>query len=128
MKHLFKGGRAIIIEGPQGSGKTTLANLIADACGTKTTVMASHMFRQGHIVPCDFDADTVIVEEYVPAPADLGILKCLTGSPSITSYRKGANPVVVPTPNFILCTGSLDAIPAGFDERRFMVISLGGAS
>lgn len=125
MQYALTKGMALVITGPQGCGKTRLAQEIAGNHGTFEVVDA-------HELDSDFDIgdvlakqpDTVIVEG---APSSRGVqkLKAMIASTDVICNRKAKEPVRVNTPNFILCTGSPDSLPETAQSRRFRVVRLG---
>jgi hypothetical protein len=52
-------------------------------------------------------------------------LKSMIMNKEVVCNRKYQKPVRVNTPNFIICTGSMDAIQIMSQDRRFFVIDIG---
>jgi hypothetical protein len=127
--------KAIVIVGKEGSGKTLLAGLIADAAGTSASV-EFHQLAGAHFPPLDaLSQDTVIVDidfhgKGVAAKRQfekwVGALKPLVSSEKMAVQVKHGVPVTIDTPNFIFCTGSVDALKLGVNERRFRVLNIEG--
>ena len=120
-------GKALVITGPEGSGKSTKAREIAAAHGTYAEcafgdVADRHGGRFGLSRVMDGKPATVIVEGFEPGEAD--DLKPLIALPEMWIEKRGENPVRVPTPNFIFCTGSKEPLNLGARDRRFMVIEV----
>lgn len=118
-------GRALVLAGPQGCGKTKLACELAAAYGTFVVADARVLqspFALGNVLAGNHA--TIIVDD---APAHLITAhqtKSMVASQSITMHRKMREEQVVPTPNFIFCTGDADALNLHPHDRRFTVVSL----
>lgn len=121
----LKRREALFIQGPQGSGKTTLAREIAAKYG-RYAVIDHHELMSGPGALRDVlrsKPATVIVEEFQPNSAELNRVKQLLSAPHFAVDMKGVPPIYVEAPNFIFCTGWKDFL-SGEDERRFRVITL----
>lgn len=123
MKHMFEDGKAIIINGKPGSGKTSLASAIALSCGSYRTVAAIELkdpFKIGHTLCAT--PNTVIVEECTQEVINSDYVKHLITDRHVKAERKGKEPVVMQSPNFIF-VGNGGDLKLDIDARRFMVIN-----
>jgi predicted P-loop ATPase len=120
----FKPFTGLVISGPQGSGKTTLAQTIASQYGE---------FRQIETGPgCYFDrevhkalyseAKTLIING-IPSQDELAVIKSMVTSRTMAVRRPYTEtPISRPSPKIILCTEHADWLPD--ESRRFEVIQL----
>ncbi len=119
--------KSLIICGPQGSGKTTLARHIAGISGKFVTTTMAELthgspFMMGRLLQ---DApDTVIVEEFQGTPSELSEAKMLTACARIDVHLPLTESKSAPLPNFIFCSGSIDPIKLDAADRRFIVVDL----
>lgn len=129
-QHELTKGVALVIAGPQGCGKTTLAHAIARRYGrtadsTMPAILSS--FALGDLLYPSAPA-TVVVEGFAQNRVELAWLKELVSSPEIRIDRRLDATRLVKTPNFIFCTGDVDALKLAGDSRRFHVIRLASPS
>lgn len=119
-------GKALLIRGDQGSGKTTRARAIAKEHGsyTETTMdeLCQGKFGLGRVLKGD--PTTVIVEEFGGNREDVAVAKVLITSEKLTVERQGENPVEVTPPNFIFVSGHADPIPLDKADRRFSILTI----
>jgi hypothetical protein len=116
-------GVALVLVGPQGSGKTMLAKKIAEGYGAYSMCTAFDMispFQLGAILVTN--PKTVILElDETPTSEYLRhYLKPWTASPTIRVDRPMVPPVLLATPHLIICTQG-----AWLENRRFNVINVG---
>lgn len=127
MKYDLSKGKALVITGPQGCGKSTLARDIASKHGSFEEVDAADLdgaFSIGDALAKE--PETVIVDG-APSRRGMTRLKNLIISKEAVCHRRYKEPVQVKAPtNFIICTGVSDAIKFSDDDRRFMVVELSG--
>lgn len=118
----LKKGKALIICGPQGSGKTLLAEVIAKKHGTYKVVDASMLRDRFNASIFTDNPDTVIVDEFVATEKNLEAIMPLIKNEKVIVHEKYKSPIEASTPNFIFVTGDKDALPLDVSERRFMVV------
>lgn len=111
-------GRALVIAGPLGCGKSTLARQIAVAYGVFNEVRADAFDGLSRVLRGN--PKTVIVDGLPSCD-----LEALIASETICVETLGGAPKDVPTPNFIFCTGEADALK--LSGRRFHVFFMGVA-
>jgi energy-coupling factor transporter ATP-binding protein EcfA2 len=119
----LKQKKALVIVGPQGSGKSLLARKIAESLGTYAETCFS-------VLSSPFDLGvllmgkpaTLILEEFSHQRVIRNGLKNLITSDTMLMCRRGQMDTTVPTPNFIFCSG--DPLPMGVDDRRFHVVHM----
>jgi Holliday junction resolvasome RuvABC ATP-dependent DNA helicase subunit len=126
MKHLFKDHAAIIITGPQGCGKSTLAKAIADSCGGSMTITEGMLMFSGFaaLYSINDDVRTIIVDEVTEKLINWNMLKSLICNKEIEVNRPHQETVIMPMPNFIFTTGHLNPLNIKGHERRFLVIDM----
>lgn len=121
-------GTALVITGPQGCGKTTLARKIAALHGKFAEVNADCLGSPfGLTYALSGDPDALIVEGFPTHSKGIKEIKTMLMSDTIICHRLYKNPIQVKTPNFIFCTGDADPLPQTALGRRFHVINLGTA-
>ena len=119
-------GKALIITGPQGSGKTTLARQIASENGSFIEVDGSvlldkHRFHEA----IKGGMGTVIVDEFPCSKNYAAALKALITSKKVR-YREpdGTAHITVNMPNFIVCAlGSAEFLNDESAGKRYHVIA-----
>jgi len=123
-------GKALIITGGKGVGKTTTAIKIANKHGTHILTSLQEI-RQGDFAlsqVLEDEPDTVIIEdilnEFNKHGQSLDQMKPLITDETINIERKGKSSKFVKLPNFIICTGSKEALKLGANERRFTILPL----
>jgi len=123
---VFGSGKALIIRGPQGSGKSTIAREIAKARGpyVETTLAdIDSPFELGRLMA--HDPATIIVDEVGCFSRFLDRarekLKDIVRSHELEVHRRGQNPRTVASPNIIILSSSSDPVPSEPGARRFMV-------
>ena len=114
-------GRAIVLAGPQGCGKSTTARQIAAKAGPYKVFTGGESMNE--VLLCE--PSTVIVEEpEAMSKSELATLKGLITSERTTVRGPyGEDLRQVRTPNFIFCCHDANWL-SGSDGRRFFVVHL----
>lgn len=123
----LKHGQALVICGPQGSGKTTLARKIAARHGTYAQIDALQL--TGHFGLGDAlsgETKTLIVDGIPESRKALKEIRAALTNETITIHQRYQNPKIVKSPNFIFCSGAENPLPWDAQDRRFVVIRLQG--
>jgi uridine kinase len=118
-------GKALIINGPQGCGKTTLAIEIAKEHGTYKVIRLDAFTSPFILGDAMLDEpNTLIVDEFKPNYENLEHLKSIISNDLMQVNQMYKEPWTAKTPNFILCTGSKDPIKLTQEDRRFAIIEM----
>ena len=127
MEAKFEKGRALVLVGPQGCGKTLLARKLAAAAGSYRELNARELESN-----CDFwpvleqEPATCIVDGLPQGKEVLLRLKAMLTNTETVVHRKRQEPKRVRSPNFIFCTS--DPEPLKYVEgRRFHIVRIGAA-
>ena len=124
MKFELTKSQALVLTGPQGSGKTTLARDIAGRCGTFAEISVDDLighFGLGRALAAE--PDTLIVEKMPRAL--LGKIKAFLGKDTIQCNQKYKAPRQVKRPNFILCINESDLPHWIASDPCFRVVRMG---
>lgn len=114
-------GRAIVLVGPQGCGKSITARQIAEKAGTYEEFTGSESMNAVLLR----EPATVIVEgPEAMSKSELATLKGLITSERTTVRRPYSEDLrTVRTPNFIFCSYDTNWLPPK-NDRRFFVVHL----
>lgn len=115
-------GQALVLVGPQGCGKTTMAERIAKKHGSFIRIDSCEL-DHALAAAISSEPDTVIAEGLPSNEAALVRVKSLITANEVAIKLPLQKPRMVKAPNFIFCTGSADPIPH-IDGRRFFVVHM----
>ena len=117
--------RTIIIQGPVGCGKTTLATIIARNEGTWAHYNAQEFKNRLQFGGFTGGPDTVIVDNCHFNTELFEAMKTIVTSDTYRMELRGKEAAMMPTPHFIFISVSDTPIRFSEDERRFQLITLG---
>lgn len=118
--------KAILIAGPEASGKTTLANGIARSLGSTLSVgfseIAGSVFGLGRALRSQ--PKTIIVDDCPLGDTGLFFMRTVSSGVKLNLHERGKACRLVDTPNFIFVTQ--DPLPVDLTalERRFSIFDL----
>lgn len=120
-------GKALVLVGPQGCGKTLLARQIAAKHGSFAETQGDVLDRPGELIRLmrRVRPRTLIVEGFPSHDEAKVLLKQLITEASIPATADG-HTEMLRTPNFIFCTH--DHLPYAIENdnsRRFTVVKMG---
>ena len=126
MEHELKHGQALVITGPQGCGKTTLARKIAAQHGRFVETEAHQLETHRGLNDLLASEPSTVICDGLPASKDMQArLKALITGDIVKVDRKHGASKMVKAPNFIFCTGDANPLPLSAEDRRFRVVGLG---
>jgi energy-coupling factor transporter ATP-binding protein EcfA2 len=122
-------GQALVITGPQGCGKSTLARKIAEKHGTYIETDARQLETlRGLNDLMESEPRTVICDGFPKSEDAWPRLKTLITNDTMKLTRQYGATKTVKAPNFIFCSEHIDPLPLGGRDRRFFLIELGEAT
>lgn len=126
VNHTLTKGQALVLVGPQGCGKTTMASQIAQKHGSFIRIDDFELENE-HLLAAALsgEPDTVIVEGMPAKEETLCRLKTMLTNDTITIRTAGQEPRLVKSPNFIFCSGDIEPVPGVDISRRFFVVRMG---
>lgn len=126
MEYELNHGQALVITGPQGCGKSTLARKIAEERGSYIEVDARQLeTHQGLNDLLASEPATLIVDGW-PNDDDMqDWLNTVIASDAVEVDRLYSAPKMVTVPAFIFCSGTDAALPLSATEQRFRVVRMG---
>lgn len=118
-------GSALILAGPQGCGKSRLAQLIGSRHGGVAGIDATHLSQPGHLNAVLRTQPTVLIVDGLPKGQEqMSAIKSLLGNPTVSirpAYSR--EKVSVKSPLVIICTNEI--VPQALrEERRFRVVDM----
>lgn len=116
-------GRALVINGPQGSGKTQMARKIAVQRGTFSHLEFGSSFKH-ELKEALLNQPSTLIVDGNPSQAELADIKCIVTSQRLALRPPFASEVAsVPAPFIIICTQDKSRwLEPG--SRRFDVVEL----
>lgn len=122
-------GQALVLTGPQGCGKTRIAEEIACKAGAYQHVEAGQLANGRYLNNVLANEYNTLIVEGLPKRAEtifelVEMLACDTVAIK-TPYKRMHQ---VKTPNFIFCSGDKDALKLIKGSRRFRVVTVGDRS
>lgn len=122
MKPTIEKGRALVLYGPQGCGKSKLAVELAKAHGSYTEVHRADI-DGGALTPwLAGEPRTCIVDGFPSTELGMNALKQMITTEMAVLRLRGREPRAIPAPNFIFCVDDIDPLP--MSDRRFNVVRM----
>jgi len=121
-QHQLERGKALVIVGPQGSGKNVLARSLARQYGKLQEITSGVIFFDSQLRHALAGRISTLIIDGEPFRDELAQLKSMLTS-TTTRIRVPYTQVVkkVPTPHLIFCSDSADWLGAD-NGRRFTVV------
>ena len=120
-------GRALVLVGPQGGGKTKLARKLAAATGSYRELDARDLESNSRFWPVLEQEPATCIVDGLPQGEDvLQRLKAMLTNTETVVCRKHGGPKRVRSPNFIFCTSDPEPLKH-LEGRRFHIVHMGAA-
>jgi len=122
----IKPGMALVLAGPQGSGRTSAAIEAAKPMGTYKVCDFARLCTPFGLSDAMREKPRTLIVDNVPASVGghMDRLKGLITSKTMMVDRKMQEPEQVKTPNFIFITGAANPLSLDGNDRRFMVVNM----
>jgi energy-coupling factor transporter ATP-binding protein EcfA2 len=125
MKLQLQPGRALVLTGPEGCGKSTAARGLASRAGAYAEIDARHLDSAFGLSRAMQNSPNTVIVEGLPSLAALITVARALKDGEIELNAQGRPPRIVKTPNFIFCSGDADAFCGDANaDRRFWVVKL----
>lgn len=112
---------ALVLEGPQGSGKTRMAERVAFHAGkTQVTISESELLSRYH-TEVMVSAQMWILDADLISNEALSVIKSIVGSEKIRSEIWGEQSSLIPSPSIVLCVTDASRFKG---LRRFEIFKL----
>jgi energy-coupling factor transporter ATP-binding protein EcfA2 len=118
-------GQALVLVGPQGSGKTTIARAIAAQYGPYVEVSAlSINTHSGLSAALQTEPNTIIIEGWPTPETALEEIKKMLGSEKTMCNPKFKEPRLVKSPLVIICSQVEGSLFIEQNDRRFWAVNV----
>lgn len=120
-------GKALVLVGPEGCGKSTLARQIASGLGRFIETDASILNSEwGTLAVLQSRPDVLIIDGLPRGIAATARAKALISNPLVRMSGRNGQDMAIKPPHLIFCTGEADCLN-GSGDRRFSVFRMDAA-